>query len=93
MFVQIVQNCSKESLLPIIQGKILGGYDHYRIYHSKKEFSRGKTRSEASSPFGSFTKRRLAKCNGLITDSTFVSRLKKQSFNLIIDTKIFTNSC
>src|SRR5690606_30616960 len=58
--VEIVQNCSKEQLIPIIQGKILeestvytdgwkaydglilNGYDHYRVFHSKDEFARGK---------------------------------------------------
>ena len=82
VFVEIVQNCSKSELLPIIQGKILegstvytdgwkaydgvilNGYDHYRIFYSESEFSRGKNHVNGIESFWSFAKRRLEKFNG-----------------------------
>lgn len=97
VYVNIVRNCSREQLLPIIQGKvlegstiysdgwrsydglILNGYDHYRVYHSKDEFARGKTHVNGIESFWSFTKRRLAKFNGL-TDNTFHLHLKESEF-------------
>ena len=54
--LRFVKNCSKDELMPIIQGKILegstvhtdgwkaydglvlNGYDHYRVFHSHKEY-------------------------------------------------------
>ena len=75
VYVNIVKNCSREQLLPIIQGKvlegstiysdgwrsydglILNGYDHYRVYHSKDEFARGKAHVNGIESFWSFTKR------------------------------------
>ena len=60
VFVKAVENCSKEELMPVIQGKVLedsvihtdgwkaydglivNGYDHYRVFHSRNEFARGK---------------------------------------------------
>ncbi|EDN33858.1 conserved hypothetical protein [Francisella tularensis subsp. tularensis FSC033] len=90
-------NCSKESLMPIIQGKILenstiytdgwkaydglilNGYDHYRIYHSHNEFARGKNHVNGIELFWSFSKRRLAKFNGL-SDDKFVLHLKECEF-------------
>lgn len=95
--VSIVQNCSKEALMPIIQGKILegstihtdgwkaydglilNGYDHYRVYHSKDEFARGKCHVNGIESFWSFAKRRLAQFNGL-TDENFVFHLKECEF-------------
>ena len=90
--VQIVKNCSKQELMPIIEGKILegstvhtdgwkaydgliiNGYDHYRVYHSKDEFVRGKCHVNGIESFWSFAKRRLAKFNGL-TDKNFLLHL------------------
>ena len=80
--VTIVKNCSKESLLPIIKGKILEGtrvysdgwtpydglvynYDHYRVYHSKNEFARGKNHINGIESFWSWAKRRMSKFNGI----------------------------
>ena len=95
VFVSIVQNCSKEELMPIIQGKILegstihtdgwkaydglvvNGYDHYRVFHSKNEFARGKSHVNGIEAFWSFAKRRLA--NGL-KDDAFILHLKECEF-------------
>ena len=97
VYVQVVENCSKEELMPIIQGKILegstihtdgwkaydglilNGYDHYRVYHSKDEFARGKCHVNGIESFWSFAKRRLAKFNGL-TDDKFFLHLKECEF-------------
>ena len=97
VYVEIVENCSKSSLMPIIQGKILegstihtdgwkaydglilNGYDHYRVYHSKDEFARGKCHVNGIESFWSFAKRRLAKFNGL-TDEKFFLHLKECEF-------------
>jgi transposase len=86
VFVSIVKNCTKESLMPIIKGKILegstvytdgwkaydglilNGYDHYRIFHSKNEFARGKNHVNGIESFWSFAKRRMAKFNGISSD-------------------------
>lgn len=85
VFVSVVKNCSKEELLPIIQGRILegsivhtdgwkaydglilNGYDHYRVYHSKNEFARGKNHVNGIESFWSFAKRRLVKFNGIVS--------------------------
>lgn len=97
VYVQIVKNCSKEELMPIIEGKILegstthtdgwkaydglvlNGYDHYRVYHSKDEFVRGKSHVNGIESFWSFTKRRLSQFNGL-SDETFYLHLKESEF-------------
>lgn len=97
VYVQIVENCSRDSLMPIIQGKILegstvytdgwkaydglilNGYDHYRVFHSHNEFARGKNHVNGIESFWSFTKRRLAKFNGL-TDEKFFLPLKESEF-------------
>lgn len=97
VYVEIVKNCSKEQLMPIIQGKILegstintdgwkaydglvlNGYTHHRVFHSKDEFARGKCHVNGIESFWSFTKRRLAKFNGL-TDDKFVLHLKECEF-------------
>ena len=60
-------------------GLILNGYDHYRVYHSKDEFVRGKAHVNGIESFWSFTKRRLAKFNGL-TDDTFNLHLKESEW-------------
>ena len=77
VYVQVVENCSRDSLMPIIQGKIVGGssihtdgwkaydglilngYDHYRVYHSKNEFARGRAHVNGIESFWSFAKRRV----------------------------------
>jgi len=97
VYVEIVENCSRAQLMPIIQGKILegstihtdgwkaydglvlNGYDHYRVYHSHDEFVRGKAYVNGIESFWSFTKRRLAKFNGL-TDDKFLLHLKESEF-------------
>ena len=98
VYVEIVKNCSKDELMPIIQGKILeyhstvytdgwkaydglilNGYEHFRIFHSRNEFARGKNHVNGIESFWSFTKRRLAKFNGL-TDDNFILYLKESEF-------------
>ncbi|MCP4763318.1 MAG: IS1595 family transposase [archaeon] len=97
VFVNIVKNCSKAELLPIIEGRILegstihtdgwraydglilNGYDHYRVYHSKDEFVRGKSHVNGIESFWSFAKRRMAKFNGLTNDK-FNLHLKECEF-------------
>jgi len=97
VFVRVVKNCSKDELMPIIQGKILeksviytdgwkaydglilNGYDHYRVYHSENEFSRGKSHVNGIENFWSFAKRRLAKFNGCAADK-FTLHLKECEF-------------
>ena len=97
VYVQIVDNCSKNELMPIIQGKILegssintdgwkaydglviNGYDHYRVFHSHDEFARGKCHVNGIESFWSFTKRRMAKFNGL-TDEKFYLHLKESQW-------------
>ena len=57
-------------------GLILNGYDHYRVFHSKDEFARGKAHVNGIESFWSYAKRRLSKFNGL-TDETFNLHLKE----------------
>lgn len=109
VYVEIVENCSKESLMPIIQGKILegatvytdgwkaydglilNGYDHYRVFHTKNEFARGKNHVNGIESFWSFAKRRLAKFNGL-TDDHFFLHLKETEFRFNCRNKNFYRS-
>jgi len=92
VLVSVVPNCSRKELLPIIQGKILegstihtddglvlNGYDHYRVFHSDNEFSRGKSHINGIEAFWSFAKRRMAKFNGIQSDA-FVLHLKESEF-------------
>jgi len=97
VFVTVVPNCSREELLPIIQGKILegstihtdgwrayeglvlNGYDHYRVFHSKNEFARGKNHVNGMECFWSFAKRRLAKFNGIQSEA-FILHLKESEW-------------
>lgn len=91
VFVTIVPNCSKEELMPIIQGKILegvdhgwkaydglilNGHDHYRVFHHENEFARGKSHVNGIECYWSYAKRRFAKFNGL-TDAKFILHLKE----------------
>ena len=106
VFVQVVKNCSKKELMPIIQGKILegstvntdgwksydslilNGYTHHRVYHSKDEFVRGKSHVNGIESFWSFTKRRLAKFNG-IASHKFLVYLKECEFRWNYRNEIF----
>jgi len=65
-------------------GLVLNGYIHHRVFHSKNEFARGKNHVNGIESFWSFTKRRLAKFNGLTDDNLFFI-LKNQSSDLIIE--------
>ena len=60
-------------------GLILNGYDHYRVYHSKNEFARGKAHVNGIESFWSYTKRRMAKFNGLSSE-VFHLHLKESEF-------------
>ena len=55
---------------------ILNGYDHYRVFHSKDEFARGKCHVNGIESFWSFAKRRLSQFNGL-APQTFYYHLKE----------------
>jgi transposase-like protein len=59
-------------------GLVLNGYDHYRVFHSKDEFVRGKSHVNGIESFWSFTKRRLAQFNGL-RDEMFYLHLKESA--------------
>ena len=85
VYTEIVPNCKKRILQPIIRGKIdpstiiysdkWRGYDglvdvgydrHFRVNHGENEFSRnGDIHINGIENFWSFTKRRLAKFNGV----------------------------
>jgi Transposase and inactivated derivatives len=60
-------------------GLILNGYDHYRVYHSRNEFARGKNHINGIESFWSYAKRRMAKFNG-IASHRFVLYLKESEF-------------
>jgi len=97
VYVNVVKNCSREQLMPIIQGKILegsrihtdgwraydglilNGYDHYRVFHSRDEFVRGKSHVNGIESFWSFAKRRMSKFNGTPPE-TFHFHLKECEF-------------
>jgi len=67
-------------------GVILNGYDHYQIFYSESQFSRGKNHANGIESFWSFAKRTLAKLDGL-TDKTFFLHIKETEFRLIIGMK------
>jgi len=97
VYTKVVENCSREQILPILKGKILEestvftdgwksyhgliyqGFQHYRIYHSKNEFARGKNHINGIESFWSFVKRRMAKQNGVRQDK-FLLHLKESEF-------------
>ena len=54
-------------------------YDHYRVYHSKNEFARGKNHINGIESFWSWAKRRLNKFNG-IHKEYFYLHLKECEF-------------
>ena len=60
-------------------GLVLNGYKHYRIFHSKNEFARGKNHINGIESFWSFTKRRLNSKNGVRKDK-FLLHLKESEF-------------
>lgn len=60
-------------------GLIVNGYRHYRVFHSRDEFVRGKSHINGIESFWSFTKRRMAKLNG-VTKTAFVLHLKESEF-------------
>lgn len=85
VYTEIVPNCKKATLQPIIRGKVdpstiiysdkWRGYDglvdvgydrHFRVNHGDNEFSKGRgVHINGIENFWSFTKRRLAKFNGV----------------------------
>lgn len=97
VYTSVIKNCEKETLLPIIQGKILEestiytdgwksydslilkGYKHYRIYHSKNEFARGKNHVNGIESFWSYAKRRISKFNG-VPKNKFILHLKESEW-------------
>jgi transposase len=54
-------------------------YNHYRVYHSKNEFARGKNHINGIESFWSWAKRRLNKMNG-IHKEYFYLHLKESEF-------------
>jgi transposase-like protein len=108
VFVTVVPKCSKDVLMPIIQGKILegstvhtdgwkaydglvlNGYDHYRVFHSENEFTRGKSHVNGIECFWSYAKRRMAKFNGM-TNNNFILHLKESEFRFNFRGKDFTS--
>lgn len=60
-------------------GLILNGYNHYRIFHHKNEFSRGKNHVNGIESFWSYAKNRLNKFNGLKSDK-FILHLKETEY-------------
>ena len=59
-------------------GFILNGYDHYRVFHSKNEFARGKCHVNGIENFWSFAKHRLSKFNGCDSDKFVVHLMECQ---------------
>ena len=60
-------------------GLIVNGYDHYRVFHSRNEFARGKSHVNGTENCWSFAKRRPAKFNGCASEK-FVLHLKECEF-------------
>ena len=60
-------------------GLVLNGYHHYRIFHHENEFARGKNHVNGIESFWSFTKRRMAKFNG-IKKENFLVHLKESEY-------------
>jgi transposase-like protein len=58
---------------------VLNGYKHYRVYHSKNEFARGKSHVNGIESFWSYAKRRMAKFNG-VPKEKFVLHLKESEW-------------
>lgn len=60
-------------------GLIYQGFHHYRIYHSKNEFARGKNHINGIESFWGFTKTRMQKLRG-IRKEKFVIHLKESEW-------------
>jgi len=60
-------------------GLVLNSYKHYRIYHSKNEFARGKNHVNGIESFWGFTKTRMNKFRGIRKDK-FVIHLKESEW-------------
>lgn len=60
-------------------GLVLNGYKHYRVYHSKNEFARGKSHVNGIESFWSYAKRRMAKFNG-VPKEKFILHLKESEW-------------
>jgi transposase len=58
---------------------VLNGYKHYRIYHSKNEFARGKNHVNGIESFWSYAKRRISKFNG-VPKNKFILHLKESEW-------------
>jgi transposase len=58
---------------------VLNGYKHYRVFHSKNEFARGKSHVNGIESFWSFAKRRMSKFNG-VPKRKFVLHLKESEW-------------
>jgi transposase len=58
---------------------VLNGYKHYRVFHSKNEFARGKSHVNGIESFWSYAKRRMAKFNGVPKDK-FILHLKESEW-------------
>ena len=58
---------------------VLNGYKHYRVYHSKDEFVRGRSHVNGIESFWSYAKRRMAKFNG-VPKKKFILHLKESEF-------------
>ena len=94
VFTKVVDNCSRQQIMPILKGKVLEestvytdgrksyhgliyqGFHHYRIYHSKNEFARGKNHINGIESFWGFTKTRMQKLRG-IRKEKFMLHLKE----------------
>jgi len=57
----------------------VNNFKHYRVYHSKDEFARGKSHINGIESFWSFCKRRMRKQNGVKKDK-FVIHLKESEW-------------
>ena len=60
-------------------GLIYQGFQHYRIYHSKNEFARGKNHINGIESFWGFTKTRMQKLRGIRKDK-FMIHLKESEW-------------
>ncbi len=60
-------------------GLIYQGFEHYRIYHSKNEFARGKNHINGIESFWSFAKTRMQKLRGIRSEK-FVLHLKESEW-------------
>jgi len=58
---------------------VLNGYKHYRIFHSKNEFARGKNHVNGIESFWSYAKRRISQFNG-VPKNKFILHLKESEW-------------